>query len=174
MDTPTPEQRTEAQAALAGADWTAKREQQAKARATSAEGASLQKKLAEITAQKETLELSWIELDNQRRDNRTKLNPLLDEEKKIEVEETAAEQEEAKIGLAADKQVAEKKRWEIQERRRAVEEKKWTEEEKAAKIETLIQKQTATYRGLLDEEEQVEKRLEQIRLEETKLTNNGQ
>lgn len=157
--------RSEAQAALAGQEWTEKHERENKTKALKAEGDSLTQKLAGISKEKEALEFDWIELDNQRRAIRTVLNPLLDEEKKIEAEENNLEAEEAKIGLANDKQVVEKKRWATQDKRKEIEQKKWNEEEKLAKIEATIQANTTKYRNLLDEEEKIEQRSEQIKLE---------
>lgn len=168
------QKRAEAQAALAGSEWTAKHEREAKAKTLKEENNTLTKKLAEISKEKETLELEWIALDNQRRAIRTVLNPLLDEEKKIETEEAALEAEEAKIGLAADKQVVEKNRWITQDKRKEVEEKKWTEEEKLAKIEATIQANTTKYRAILDDEEKTDKRLEQLKLELVNAQNAGQ
>lgn len=166
--------RAEAQAALAGSEWTAKHERETKAKTLKGENELLAQKLTDIGKQKETLELEWIELDNQRRAIRAVLNPLLDEEKKIEAEETTLEAEEAKIGLAADKQVVEKKRWAVQDRRKETEQKRWTEEGRLAKIEAVIQTNTTKYRALLDDEEQAEKRLEQLKLELTNTQNAGQ
>lgn len=157
--------RSEAQAALAGREWTEKRERENKTKTLKTESDTLIQKLAEIGKEKEALELHWIELDNQRRAIRAVLNPLLDEEKKVEAEEANLEAEEAKIGLANDKQVVEKKRWVTQDKRKEIEQKKWGEEEKLAKIETTIQTNTIKYRQLLDEEEKLEKRLEQVKLE---------
>ena len=166
--------RAEAQAALAGSEWTAKQERETKSKTLKSENDTLVQKLAEIAKQKEKLELEWIELDNQRRGIRTILNPLLDEEKKIELEEAGIEAEEAKIGLAGDKQVVEKKRWTNQDKRKEVEKKKWSEEEKLTKIEAIIQANTTKYRALLDDEEKSEKRLEQLKLELINTENAGQ
>ncbi|MEK7650776.1 MAG: hypothetical protein AAB364_02840 [Patescibacteria group bacterium] len=157
--------RSEAQAALAGQEWTEKHERENKTKTLKTESDGLVQKLAGISKEKEALEFDWIELDNQRRAIRTILNPLLDEEKKIEAEENNLESEEAKIGLANDKQVVEKKRWATQDKRKEIEQKKWNEEEKLAKIEATIQTNTTKYRTLLDEEEKIEKRLEQAKLE---------
>lgn len=166
--------RAEAQAALGGPEWAAKHEREAKLKTLQTENDSLVNKLADTAKQKEALEVSWIELDNERRAIRTVLNPLLDEEKKIEAEESALEQEEAKIGLAADKQVVEKRRWLIQDKRKEIEQKKWAEEEKLAKIEATIQTNTTKYRTLLDEEEKADQRLTQIKTELANLQNAGQ
>jgi len=163
------DKRAEAQAALAGAEWTAKHQKELKAKHLEGEEGEINQKLEANAAAKEKLELGWIELDNQRRAIRTVLNPLLDEEKKIESEEVDLEAEEAKIGLAADKHVVEEKRWAVQAKRQKVEKEKWAEEEKLAQIETTIQDNTTQYRVLLDEEEKLHQRLEQLRLERVSL-----
>ncbi|MCC6290686.1 hypothetical protein IT398_01280 [Candidatus Nomurabacteria bacterium] len=159
------EKRTEAQAAMAGAEWTAKHDREERLKTLQTETDSLRQKLTEINKEKELLELDWIELDNQRRALRTILNPLLDEEKKIESEEISLESEEARTGLAADKKIIEKKRWEVQDKRKEIEKKKWDEEEKLAKIETTVQANTAKYRTLLDEEEKIDQKLQELKIE---------
>ncbi len=174
VKTETRDKRSEAQAALAGAEWTEKRERESRTKTLQTEIAEITKRLAETAKEKEKLELSWIELDNQRRTVRTVLNPLLDEEKKVETEEIALEIEEGKTGLAADKQVVEKKRWVVQDKRKEIEQKKWNEEEKLAKIESTIQENTTRYRAILDEEEKVGKQLEQLKLELAGLSANNQ
>lgn len=163
------DKRAEAQAALAGAEWTAKHEKELKVKSLEGEEAEIEAKLAANNKSKETFELSWIELDNQRRAIRTVLNPLLDEEKKIETQEVDLEAEEAKIGLAADKHKVEEKRWAVQAKRQEIEKQKWAEEEKLAKIEATIQDNTTKYRALLDEEEKLTQRLEQLKLERVSL-----
>lgn len=157
--------RNEAQAALAGAKWTEKHERETRAKTLQSELDSFGARVAEIAKEKEKLELAWIELDNQRRSIRTILNPILNEEKKVETEEIALEIEEGKTGLAADKQIVEKKRWLVQDKRKAIEQKKWEEEDKLAKIEQTIQEDTNRYRVLLDEEEKASKEIEQRKLE---------
>lgn len=169
MDNSVEDKRAEAQAALAGAEWTAKHERELKLKGLEGEASGLEASLATNTKEREALELRWIELDNQRREIRTVLNPLLDEEKKIETEEANLEAEEAKIGLAADKHKVEEKRWAVQNQRQEVEKKKWAQEEKLQKIEALIQEHTAKYRALLDEEEKINQRLQAIKLEESSL-----
>jgi len=157
--------REEARVAMEGPERTAKRgrDEQLKQMQTGQE--ELQKRLLGIRKEKEGLELDWIELDNKRKAIRQVLNPLLDEEKKFETEEADLEAEEAKIGLPQDKRVVEEKRWQVQNHRKELEEKKWVEEDKLIKIEGVIAQNTARYRLLLDEEDQLQTKLDAFKAE---------
>jgi hypothetical protein len=152
----------EARLAMEGAEHTAKREAEQKLLQAAAEKAEIEKRLKEINAEKEKLELAWVEIDDRRKQIRTAIDPLLAEEAAEEKAEAEAETEEAKIGLAKDKQIAEKKRWELQQKRHGTEEKKWVEEEKIAKLEEEISKHTAVYRKWLDEEDKLNARLAEL------------
>ena len=88
-----------ARRALEGEEHAAKREQEEKLKAGQAERQQLEQHLAEIAKQKEVLELSWVDFDSKRKAVRSLLNPILDEEKKVEEEEIKLETEEAKIGV---------------------------------------------------------------------------
>jgi hypothetical protein len=155
----------EAREALAGSEWTAKQQRDSKNQTLLAEQAELATKLAAITKQKEALELAWIELDNGRKGVHQVLDPILAEEKKVEEEEAKLEAEEAKIGLPVEKHAVEEKRWAVADERKAVEQKKWGEEEKLVKVDKVIGDNTAEYRKLLDEEDKITTRLEQIKTE---------
>lgn len=155
----------EAREALAGSEWTAKQQRDTKNQALVAEQQRLEARLAQLTKQKEALELAWIELDNGRKGVHQVLDPILAEEKKVEEEEAALEAEEAKIGIPTEKHAVEEKRWAVAEERKAVEQKKWGEEEKLVKVDKIIGDNTAEYRKLLDEEDTITTRLEQIKTE---------
>lgn len=161
--------REEARVAMEGPERTAKRERDEQLKQMQTGQEELQKRLLGIRKEKERLELDWIELDNKRKAIRQVLNPLLDEEKKIETEEADLEAEEAKIGLPQDKRVVEEKRWQVQNHRKELEEKKWTEEDKLIKIEGAIAQNTARYRLLLDEEDQLQTKLDAFKAEEAAL-----
>ncbi len=157
--------RQAARQALEGPEHEAWRQQTEKGQALKDEQAAGEKRLAEISKQKEELELGWIDLDNQRQARRTVLKPILEAEKTVETEEGALETEEAKIGLVADKHLVEEKRWAVGAKRQALERQRWLEEEKVIKLEQVIEVHTAKYRGLLDEEDKLRARLEQIKNE---------
>jgi dephospho-CoA kinase len=59
----------------------------------------------------------------------------------------------------------EEKRWAVADERKAVEQKKWSEEEKLVKVDKVIEDNTTAYRKLLDEEDKIVTRLEQIKSE---------
>ncbi len=156
--------REAARRALEGPEHTAKREQEEKEKVLAAERSVLETKLSEIVAQKEKLELAWIELDNQRKAVRTVLNPLVTQEKKLEEEEATLEQTEAAAADPAERHATEEKRWAIQAERKALEEKKWTEEQKILAIEQTIEANTKQYRALLEEEDRARVKLDQLKL----------
>lgn len=165
----TDEGREIARLAMEGEERTQKRERETKIKSIKTEREQISERLRAVLADKEKLELAWVELDNARKLIRKNLEPILAEEKSFETEESALEDEEAKIGLAKDKQVVEKKRWLAQDKRRAAEEKKWQEEDKLAKLDQTIEANTTNYRSLLDEEEKLETRLTELGAEEAAL-----
>lgn len=161
--------REEARVAMEGPERAAKRERTEQLKQINVDEEKYKDRLAKIRSEKEQLELAWTELDNNRKAVRKILNPLLDEEKKIEAEEASIEAEEASIGLPKDKRAVEEKRWQIQGRRKELEEKKWAEEEKIAKVEDVISQNTTRYRQLLDEEDQLQAQLDELKAEEMTL-----
>ena len=159
------QKKEQARLAMEGAEWTAKRETDARVKTAKEELAKLDEQLGKIRAEKEKLELDWVALDDARRKIRKVLEPILVEEKKIEAEETALETEEERIGVPSEKQPVEKKRWEVQERRQAVEQKKWVEEDRMIAIEKTINENTTRYRQFLDEEEKLQTKADQLKAE---------
>lgn len=162
---PTESKREEARVAMQGPEWTAKREQEEKTKELEAEQGALNKRHQEITAEKEQLELLWVDLDDKRKTIRRVLNPILDEEKKTEAEEADLEAEEAGVGVPTEKHKVEEKRWVVQTKRRDIEQKKRAEEEKLTKIEQEIEANTKKYRGFLNEEDQIQTKLAQLKAE---------
>lgn len=158
------EKKETARQAMEGAEWTAKREAETHDRAAKEELGQVESKLVGLRQEKEKLELAWIELDDSRRRLRTVIDPLVAEEKKIEAEEATLESEEEKA-LEGDKQVVEKKRQATQDKRRETEQKKWLEEDKLKKIEATITENTTHYRQLLDEEDKLQTRVDQLKLD---------
>src|SRR3989344_5542064 len=152
----------EAKRALAGPEWTAKHESEERQRQMVAEQTALNQQLTALAKAKEKLELTWIDLDGERRKIRAVLNPILDEEKKAEEVENQLAAEEAKIGVPAEKHTVEEKRWAAAAAREAVEKKKWIEEAKVVALEKTIAENTVEYRRLLTEEEAVNQKLEQL------------
>jgi hypothetical protein len=155
-----------ARRALEGEEHTAKREQGEKLKAVQNERQQLEQHLAEIAKQKETLDLSWVDLDSKRKTARALLNPILDEEKKVEEEEIKLEAEEARIGVESEKHKVEEQRWAIQAKRKEVEQRKWVEEQKLVTVEKNIEENTQKYRILIDDEDRSNARLEQLKAQE--------
>ncbi len=157
--------REQARRALEGTDWTNKREVEERAKTIQEQIAVAEKKLAELRQQKEKLELAWVDLDDRKKNIRLILNPLLDEEKKLEAEEVKLEAEEASIGVPESKHALEIKRWPIQEKRKEIEQKKWQEEEKIIAIDQIVESNTKAYRVLLAEEDKLMAESDKLRLE---------
>ncbi len=157
--------REQARRALEGKEWTNKREVEERAKTIQEQIAVAEKKLAELRQQKEKLELAWVDLDDRKKNIRLILNPLLDEEKKLEAEEVKLEAEEASIGVPESKHALEIKRWPIQEKRKEIEQKKWQEEEKIIAIDQIVESNTKAYRVLLAEEDKLMAESDKLRLE---------
>jgi len=151
--------RREARAAMEGPEWTEKRERNEREKESHGEQIALDRQLAEIATQKEKLELDWIALDDQRKIIRAALAPILEREKTAEEEEARLEIEEAKTGLPQPRQEIEKTRWAAQDKRRSAEQEKWGWQEKLFKIEQAIENNTQKYRGLLDQEDTAQTKL---------------
>lgn len=157
------DKREAARRALEGAEWTEKRAEQEKLRTAKEQSAALEKRLGEIRAEKEKLELAWIDLDEKRKAIRAILLPIMDEEKKIEEEEAKLEAEESATGVPESRHEVEAKRWPIQDQRKAIEQKKWVEEEKVVAIDKVIEANTKKYRTLLEEEDRQMAELDKLK-----------
>lgn len=153
---------TAARAAMAGPERLAREAEALNRQTARRELEEIKNRLNKISKEKEALELNWIHADDKRRALALKLTPLLDEEKKWEEEESKIELAEAKSGLPAEKQKFESDRWLVQEKRRAAEEKKWAVQKDLAQVETLIEGDTKKYRDLLDEEDRLKKKEEEL------------
>lgn len=152
----------DAQAAMAGPERVAQWEQEEKTKSAKAERGELEKKLRKIEEQKDKMELGWIAWDDKRRTLSTTLRPILDEEKKLEEEETKLELEEAKTVVPTEKKAVEEKRWQSQTKRRTLEEQKWKIEANLAEIEKGVGEETKKYQDLLNEEDALKSRLQEI------------
>lgn len=142
---------------MEGPEWTAKRERETRERQNAAEQSRLEQLLANLDKQKETLEIEWVRLDDQRKIVREKLAPILERERQAEEAEAKLELDEAKTALVKDKQEVERKRQIIQETRQAAEKEKWVLQEKIWQIESAIEANTVKYRARLDEEDEAKK-----------------
>lgn len=157
--------RDQARRALEGAEWTAKRETTEHTKTVQEQITAAEKELAETRAQKEKLELAWIDLDDQKKAVRAILNPLLDEEKKLETDEAKLETEEASTGVPESRHAVEIKRWPLQEKRKEIEQRKWEQEEKIIAIDKTVEANTKHYRELLESEDRLVATLEKLHLD---------
>ncbi|MEK7610295.1 MAG: hypothetical protein AAB468_00890 [Patescibacteria group bacterium] len=151
-----------AQAALTGPERLQKKEQAEKIKGLNQEKSELENRQAQIQKEKEAVEISWINFDDRRKNTRATLAPILEQEKQVEDEEAKLELEEAKTVVPQDRQALEKKRSLVQNRRQEIERQKWEMEETVWKIETAIEDNTKRYRALLDEEDKIVARLQEV------------
>ena len=151
-----------AQAALTGPERLQKKEQAEKIKGLNQEKAELENRQTQIQKEKEALEISWINFDDRRKNTRATLAPLLEQEKQVEDEEAKLELEEAKTVVPQERQALEKKRSLVQNRRQEIERQKWELEEAVWKVEAAIEANTKKYRGLLDEEDKIMARLQEM------------
>ncbi len=154
--------RKAAMLAMEGPERTARREELEKGRQAREQKHDFEERLGQIAKAKEKLELAWVDLDEQRKKLKATLAPITEQEKQVQAEETAAEEEEDKTGLPKEKHLVEEKRWVIQQKRKQIEDEKWKIEEKVVKLEEAIETNTNDYRSLLDEEEQIEAKIDEI------------
>src|SRR3989344_2142658 len=151
--------RLEARTAMEEPEWTAKREHETRERQTTTEKTKLKQLLASLDKQKETLELEWIRLDDQRKIIREQLAPILEREQQAGEAEAKLELDEPKTAPPKDKREIERKRQTIQETRQAAEKDKWALQEQVWQIESVIEANTVKYRALLDQEDEAKKQL---------------
>lgn len=156
------DRRRAAMLAMEGPERTARREEQEKTRQAREQKHEFEERLNQIAKQKEKLELGWIDLDEQRKKLKATLAPILEQEKQVQAEEVAAEEEEEKTGLPKEKHLVEEKRWVIQQKRKQIEDEKWKTEEKVVKLEEAIEANTNEYRSILDEEEKIHIKIDEI------------
>ncbi|MFA6416221.1 MAG: hypothetical protein WCW56_01905 [Candidatus Paceibacterota bacterium] len=114
--------------------------------------ATIDAKLAEIAKQKEALEITWIKLDENRTGLRKMIDPIVERETKLEVDESQLEEQEKNTVGEKERMVIEQKRWAIQEDRHKAEEEKWVYDSRLFKVEDQIKDNTSAYQKILDEE----------------------
>ena len=163
--TTSPDPREAARRALEGAEHTAKREAEEKTRSAREELDQLNQRLTVLRQEKEKLELAWIDLDGKKKALRTLIAPLADEEKRLEETEAKLETEEAATGVPEARHELELKREAAEAERKLLEEKKWAEESKIVTIDKTIEANTKQYRELLEEEDRITARVEQLKAE---------
>lgn len=153
----------EARLAMEGIERTEKRLREERLASAGKEIKELENKLAEIEKNKEGLEIEWVKQDDRRQTLKTALKPIAESEKLAEDEEATLELAESQAALPAAKEEVEKKRWTVQDKRRAAEKEKWELQEKLWKIEAIIEENTKKYRALLEEEDKIKSRLDELK-----------
>ncbi len=153
---------TKARLAMEGPAYTAKREERETKEQVAEEKSKLSIRLQEIAEKKAALEETWIAIDSQRGEVKKQLEPLVKKEEEIEANEGQVEVEEKNTGLPQQKQQLEKRKWLLEDERRKLEEARWILDEKLSKIEAEIEANTTEYRKLLDEEEEIYSKLDQL------------
>lgn len=161
----TKEKLEKAKLAMEGPARTAIREEREHDQSIKNQLSIIENKIAEIAKQKETLELNWIKLDENRTGLRNMINPIAERETSLEADEGQLEEQEKNTVNDKEKMALEQKRWGIQEQRHKAEEEKWIYENRLFKIEDQIKDNTANYQKLLDEEEKLLKEKEQLEKE---------
>lgn len=141
-----------AKLAMEGPARTAVREEREHEMSVKNKLAEIDAKLNEIAKQKEALELTWIKLDENRTGLRKMIDPIVERETKLEVDESQLEEQEKNTIGERERTVLEQKRWAIQEARHKAEEEKWVYDNRLFKIEDQIKDNTSAYQKILDEE----------------------
>ncbi len=126
------------------------------------ERSALEKEMGDVATQKEKLELKWVELNEIKAPLEKSLEPILAEEVKIEREEDDIEKKEHGAIDPKERQVAEKMRWEVDDRRRSTEKDRWRLEDEIGKIDDIIKANSEKYQSVLAEEEKMQQRLDEI------------
>ena len=152
---PVDEKIERAKLAMEGPERTAKREEREHSTDVKNQLTILEKRLAVIAEEKETLEINWIKLDENRTGLRNMINPIVERETKLEADESQLEEQEKNTVNEKDRVTLEQKRWALQELRHKAEEEKWVYENRLFKIEDQIKDNTTRYQKLLDEEEKL-------------------
>jgi len=152
---PVDEKIERAKLAMEGPERTAKREEREHSTDVKNQLTILEKKLAVIAEEKETLEINWIKLDENRTGLRNMINPIVERETKLEADESQLEEQEKNTVNEKDRVTLEQKRWALQELRHKAEEEKWVYENRLFKIEDQIKDNTTRYQKFLDEEEKL-------------------
>ncbi|MFA5290834.1 MAG: hypothetical protein WC385_00775 [Candidatus Paceibacterota bacterium] len=151
-----------AKIAMEGLDRTIRREATEKEEEASEEKQQLNKLLLSLDHEKELMELTWVNLDDKRASLKKVLEPILEQEDKLEAEETSLESQEEVTMEPKARRELEQKRWQVQESRKKTEEEKWLVEEKVQKIDDQVEETKQKYQKLLAQEEELRQKIQAI------------
>ncbi|MEK7586541.1 MAG: hypothetical protein AAB453_01580 [Patescibacteria group bacterium] len=157
------EKLAEAKLAMEGLEHTEKRLEEERTETASKEIAELEAKLAKLEKEKERYEIEWVKQDDKRQAINRALKPILEAEKLAEESEATLELEETKAGLPQQKMAVEKKRWEADDVRRQAEKEKWELQQNLWKFDSVIEANTKEYRAILEEEDKLKNRLQELK-----------
>lgn len=113
---------------------------------------ALNKKLNEITKEKEKLELHWIDLDDKKNEIGKILDPITAAEIKVENDIQEKNKEEHATDDLKRRQEFEKQRQVLEAEREKLEKEKWVIEDKVYDVDSLMSEHKTKYQAVLKEE----------------------
>jgi len=154
-----------ARLSMEGPERTLRRERSETEDKVETERKKLEDQLSSIAKDKEKYEINWVVLDNKQSELKKLLDPIKNEEEKIELEEERLESQEHTTSDVLERQNIEKKRWAIQDQRRETEKQKWSLEDKILVTSKELEKNTLEYQKLLDDEESIRRKIDNLEYE---------
>lgn len=124
----------------------------------------LEKKWQEIEKEISLLGEKVESVSKKEREIEENLKKILNQEEEIEKRIEDLEKEEEVAVLPAEKRKIEMERWEIEKERREIEEKKWRQQKEKEEIKSQLKKERINYQKLLDEQENLDKEIEKIKI----------
>jgi len=115
----------------------------------------LKLELEKVSKRKTVLELEWVKLKNQYKEQESIMNTTLSEEKNIEEQKNGIEEKERTAQSSKEERTFEQKRQGLEEKRQGLEEKRWTLEKGLGQTKELIEKLKPDYQEALNEEERL-------------------
>ena len=150
---------------MEGPERTLRRERSETEDKVETERKKLEDQLSTIAKDKEKYEINWVVLDNKQSELKKLLDPIKNEEEKIELEEERLESQEHTTSDVLERQNIEKKRWAIQDQRKEIEKQKWSLEDKILVTSKELEKNTLEYQKLLDDEESIRRKIDNLEYE---------
>ena len=154
-----------ARLSMEGPERTLRRERSETEDKVETERKKLEDQLSSIAKDKEKYEINWVVLDNKQSELKKLLDPIKNEEEKIELEEERLESQEHTTSDVLERQNIEKKRWAIQDQRKEIEKQKWSLEDKILVTSKELEKNTLEYQKLLDDEESIRRKIDNLEYE---------
>jgi len=115
----------------------------------------LKLELDKISKNKIVLELEWVKLNNQYKEQEAIINTTVSEEKAIEEQKKETEKKEHAAQSSQEERSFEQKRWELEGKRKELEEKRWKFEKELTRTKEELEKLKPNYQEALSEEERL-------------------